>query len=131
LGSFSGYAASALNLVATGFSVHDATLEGLDVTFNNFVGLNSSQFAAGGFLNVIAGRDIVYDGVAVGGTIGTAANPFSQNLTLTAGRNILLGTGIYTGTGVFTIASNQAINTSHQNITAGQYTDGGDVMMYG
>jgi hypothetical protein len=134
-GSFSGYAAGALNFTANTFIAHDATLEGLDVTFNNFTGLGTSQIGGGasgtGFLNIVAGRDIVYDGVAAGGQIGTLATPFAHDLTFTAGRNIMLGTGIYTGTGIFSIASNQDIKTANENVLASSYTSGGTVFMYG
>jgi hypothetical protein len=135
LGSFSAYAAGALNFTATTFAAHDATLEGLDVTFTNFVGLGNAQIGGGtsgtGFFDVIAGRDIVYDGVAAGGLIGTSTTPFSHDVNLTAGRDVLLGSSIYTGTGAFNISSGQDIKTANQTVLASTYTTGGDVLMYG
>jgi hypothetical protein len=135
LGSFSAYAAGTLNFDPTAFIVHDSTLEGLDVSFTGFAGLGTSQIGGGvagtGFFDVVAGRDINFDGVALNGLIGTSTTPFAHDINLTAGRNIMLGSSIYAGTGSFTIAAGHDINTTNQTVLASTYTNGGNVFMYG
>ena len=132
-GGFAGYAAGALNFTADVFSARDALLEGQDVTFSNFAGLANSQIGAGGFLKIVAGRDIVYDGVALGGLIGGAGNAFQHDLSLIAGRDIKLGSGMYTGTGLFSIAAGQDVKTKYQDVKAAGFKDAsaGTVSMYG